>query len=99
MFSHSATDDVYLEGLQQVRQYYRKHGIRMKIILTDDFTIFKSRKVRDYYAKHGIERQSSTPYQHWQNHDTQYISGHPRITAYACRLMEPCVQALDQGTQ
>ena len=70
MFSHSdseASEDVYLEGLEQVRQYYKKHGIRIKIIRTDDFTSFKSRKVRDYYTKHGIERQSSTPYQHWQN--------------------------------
>ena len=36
MFSHSgseeATEDVYLKGLDQVRQYYRKHGIRIKII-------------------------------------------------------------------
>ena len=24
-------------------------------------------KVRAYYANYGIERQSSTPYQHWQN--------------------------------
>ena len=70
MFSHSdseASEDVYLEGLEEIRQYYRKHGIRIKIIRTDDFTTFKSRKVREYYARHGIERQSSTPYQHWQN--------------------------------
>ena len=70
MFSHSdseASEDVYLEGLEEIRQYYRQRGIRIKIIRTDDFTTFKSRKVREYYAKHGIERQSSTPYQHWQN--------------------------------
>ena len=70
MFSHSdseASEDVYLEGLEQVRQYYRQRGIRIRTIRTDDFTTFKSRKVREYYAKHGIERQSSTPYQHWQN--------------------------------
>ena len=70
MFSHSdseATKEVYLEGLEEIRLYYKVKGIRIKVIRTDDFTIFKSRKVRDYYAKHGIERQSSTPYQHWQN--------------------------------
>ena len=70
MFSHSdseASEDVYLEGLEEIRLYYKKHGIKIKTIRTDDFTTFKSRKVRDYYAKHGIERQSSTPYQHWQN--------------------------------
>ena len=70
MFSHSdseATDEVYLEGLEIVRLYYKTRGIRIKTIRTDDFTTFKSRKVREYYAKHGIERQSSTPYQHWQN--------------------------------
>ena len=70
MFSHSdseASEDVYLEGLEEIRQYYKKHGIKIKIIRTDDFTTFKSKKVRAYYTKHGIERQSSTPYQHWQN--------------------------------
>eukprot|EP01036_Dinobryon_divergens_P035124 gene35124-biopygen27765 len=70
MFSHSdseASEDVYLEGLEEIRQYYKKHGIKIKIIRTDDFTTFKSKKVRAYYAKHGIERQSSTPYQHRQN--------------------------------
>jgi hypothetical protein len=66
MFSHSdseATEEV-LEGLEEIRLYYKAKGIRIKVIRTDDFTTFKSRKVRDYYAKHGIERQSSTPYQH-----------------------------------
>ena len=70
MFSHSdseATEDVYLEGLEEIRLYYKARGIRIKTIRTDDFTTFKSRKVRSYYAKHGIQRQSSTPYQHWQN--------------------------------
>jgi hypothetical protein len=70
MFSHSdseATEEVYLEGLEEKRLYYKAKGIRIKVIRTDDFTTFKSRKVCDYYAKHGIERQSSTPYQHWQN--------------------------------
>ena len=70
MFSYSdseASEEVYLEGLEIVRLYYKAKGIRIKIIRTDDFTTFKSRKVREYYAKHGIERQSSTPYQHWQN--------------------------------
>ena len=54
-------------------------------------------KVRTYYAKHGIERQSRTPYQHWQNSverdrhpddDTQQLSRHPRISTHACRLLE-----------
>ena len=54
-------------------------------------------KVRTYYAKHGIERQSSTPYQHWQNSverdrhpddDTQQLSRHPRISTHACRLLD-----------
>ncbi len=70
MFSHSdseATEEVYLEGLEEIRLCYKAKGIRIKVIRTDDFTTFKSRKVRDYYAKHAIERQSSTPYQHWQN--------------------------------
>ena len=64
MFSHSdseATEEVYLEGLAEIRLYFKTKGIRIKVIRTDDFTTFKSRKVRDYYAKHGIERQSSTP--------------------------------------
>ena len=56
-----------LEGLEIIRLYYKRHGIQIKIIRSDDFTSFKSRKVRAYYAKYGIERQSSTPYQHWQN--------------------------------
>ncbi len=58
MFSHSdseATEEVYLEGLAEIRLYYKGKGIRIKVIRTDDFTTFKSRKVRDYYAKHGIE--------------------------------------------
>ena len=70
MFSHSdkdASEDVYLEGLEIIRMYYKRHGIKIKVIRSDDFTTFKSRKVRAYYAKYGIERQSSTPYQHWQN--------------------------------
>jgi hypothetical protein len=70
MFSHSvkdASEDVYLEGLEIIRMYYKRHGIKIKVIRSDDFTTFKSRKVRAYYAKYGIEKQSSTPYQHWQN--------------------------------
>jgi hypothetical protein len=70
MFSHSdseATEEVYLEGLEEIRLYFKAKGIGIKVIRTDDFTTFTSRKIRDYYAKHGIERQSSTPYQHWQN--------------------------------
>ena len=70
MFSYSdskATEEVYLEGLEEIRLYYKTRGIRIKVIWTDVFTTFKSRKVRNYYAKHGIERQSSTPYQQWQN--------------------------------
>jgi hypothetical protein len=50
-----------------IRLYYKRHGIKIKVIRSDNFTIFKSRKVRAYYAKYGIEKQSSTPYQHWQN--------------------------------
>ena len=67
MFSHSdkdASEDVYLEGLEIIRLYYKRHGIKIKVIRSDDFTTFKSRKVRTYYAKYGIQRQSSTPYQH-----------------------------------
>ena len=70
MFSHSdkeASEDVYLEGLEIIRQNYKRHGFKIKVIRSDDFTTFKSRKVRAYYAKYGIERQSSTPYQHCQN--------------------------------
>ena len=65
MFSHSdseVSEDVYLEGLEEIRLYYKKHGIKIKLVRTDDFTTFKSRKVRDYYAKHGIERQWSGTY-------------------------------------
>ncbi len=63
-----ASEDVYLEGLEIIRLYYKRHGIKIKVIRSDDFTTFKSRKVGAYYAKYGsIERQSSTPYQHWQN--------------------------------
>ena len=54
MFSHrdsEANEDVYLEGLEQIRKNYKKHGIRVKIIRTDNFTTFKSRKARDYYNK------------------------------------------------
>jgi hypothetical protein len=57
IFSHSdseATEEVYVEGLEEIRLYYKAKGIRIKVIRTDDFTTFKSRKIRDYYAKHGI---------------------------------------------
>ena len=57
MFSHSdkeASDDVYLEGLEIIRLYYKRHGIKIKVIRSDDFTTFKSRKVRAYYAKYSI---------------------------------------------
>ena len=70
MFPYSdseAIEKVYLEGLEEIRLYYKTRGIRIKVIRTDDFTTFKSWKARKYYAKHGIERQSSTSYQHWQN--------------------------------
>jgi hypothetical protein len=70
MFSHldkEASEDVYLEGLEIIRLYKKRRGIKIKVIRSDDLTTFKSRKVRAYYAKYGIERQSSTPYQHWQN--------------------------------
>jgi hypothetical protein len=90
IFSYSdneATEEVYLEGLEEIRLYYKTRGIRIKVIRTDVFTTFKSMKVRNYYAKHSIERQSSTPYQHWRhpNDDAQHISGHPRIATHACR--------------
>ncbi len=48
MFSHSdseATEEVYLEGLEEIRLYYKAKGIRIKVIRADDFTTFKSRKV------------------------------------------------------
>ena len=70
MFSQSdkeASEDVYLEGLEIIHLYCKRHRIKIKVIRSDDFTTFKSRKVFAYYAKYGIERQSSTPYQHWQN--------------------------------
>jgi hypothetical protein len=64
-----ASQDVYLEGLEiTTRLYYKRHGVVGSDDLNFDSTTFKSRKVHAYYAKYGIERrQSSTPYQHWQN--------------------------------
>ena len=59
MFSFSvreAYEDVYLEGMEIIRLYYKKHCIKIKVIRSDNFTMFKSRKVRAYYAKYGIER-------------------------------------------
>ena len=70
IFSNSdneASEDVYLEGLAIIRLYYKRHGIKIKVIRSDDFTTFKFRKVRAYYAMYGVERQSSTPYYYWQN--------------------------------
>ena len=67
MFSDSdkeASEDVYLESLEIICLYYKKHGIKIKVICSNAFTTIKSRKIRTYYAKYGIERQSSTPYQH-----------------------------------
>ena len=67
MFSHAdkeTSEDVYLEGLEIIRLYYKKHGIKIKVIRSDDFTTIKSRKTHAYYAKYGIETQSSTPYQY-----------------------------------
>jgi hypothetical protein len=66
MFSYSdkeeASEDVYLEGLEIIRLYYKRHRIKIKVIQSVDFiTTFESRKVRAYFAKYGIERQSSTP--------------------------------------
>jgi hypothetical protein len=58
MLSHSdkeASEDVYVEGLEIIRLYYKRHGIKIKVIRSDDFTTFKSRKVHAYYAKYGIE--------------------------------------------
>ena len=40
--------------LLEHRMYYKRHGIKIKVIRSDDFTTFKSRKVRAYYAKYGI---------------------------------------------
>ena len=54
MFSHSdkeVFEDVYLEGLNIIRLYYEKHGIKIKVIR----------------GRYFIERESSTPYKHWQN--------------------------------
>ena len=111
MFSYSdkeTSEDVYLEGLEIIRLYYKRHGIKIKVIRSDDFTTFKSRKVRAYDAKYGIKRQSSTPYQHWQNsveRDIQMmihnISANidARINTHASRLVEQSTQALDQGPQ
>ena len=70
MFCHTAKDageDEYIKGLEAVRTYYKSIGIRIGTIRTDDFTTFKSAKVIRYYVRHRIKRQSSTPYQHWQN--------------------------------
>ena len=49
MFSHSdkeASEEVYLEGLEIIRLYYKRYGIKIKVIRSNDFTTFKSRKVR-----------------------------------------------------
>ena len=45
MFSHSdseATEEVNLEGLEEIRLYYKTRGIRIKVIRTDDFTMFQA---------------------------------------------------------
>ena len=102
MFSHSdseASEDVYLEGLEQVRQYYRQRGIRIRTIRTDDFTTFKSRKVREYYAKHAVEHTVSALVElsraGYSDNYTQHISCRTRIATHARRLLEPRTQALD----
>ena len=42
------SEDVYLEGLEIMRLYNKRHEIKIKVIRSDDFTTFKSRKVRAY---------------------------------------------------
>ena len=37
-----ASEDVYLEGLEIIHLYYKRHGIKIKVIRSDDFTTFKS---------------------------------------------------------
>ena len=100
MFSHSdseATEELYLEGLEEIRLYYKAKGIRIKVIRTDDFTTFKYRKLR----------QSSTPYQHRTTVEYPLPAlaelsraRHPDDdTQHACRLLKPSAQTLDQSTQ
>jgi hypothetical protein len=111
MLSHSdkeASEDVYLKGLEIIRLYYKKYGTKIKVIRSDNFTKFKSRKVRAYYAKYGIGRQSSTPYQHWQNsveRDIQtiihYISAvvHESILMRADSWNRALMHWIKQGSQ
>ena len=105
MFSHSdkeASEEVYLEGI--IRLYYKRHGIKIKVIRSDDSTTFKSRKVRAYYAKYDIEKQSSTPYQHRQNSvekDIQTMIHNISAVVHRSILMraDSWNRALDQGSQ
>ena len=105
-FFHSdkeASEDVYLEGLESTRLYYKRHGIKIKVIRSYDFTTFKSRKVRAYYAKYGIQHTLPTLAElSREGHsydDPQYIGGIARINTHASRLVKQSTQALDQGPQ
>ena len=85
---------MYPEGLEIIRLYYKRHGIKIKVIRSDDFTAFKSRKVRAYYAKYGIKRQHTLPTlaelsrEGHQDDDPQHIGGSARINTHASRLVE-----------
>ena len=91
MFSHSdkeVFEDVYLlEGLNIIRLYCEKHGIKIKVIRGRCF----------------IEGESSTPYQHWQNsverdfqtmiHNISAVMhGLILIQAYSWKKVDQCPQ-------
>ena len=84
VYSLTRSEDVYLEGLEIIRLYYKRHGIKIKVIRSDDFTTFKSRKVRAYYAKYGMYRetiqQCTDQYSCEQTRGTEHSSTGSRYT-------------------
>ena len=63
--SKSKTD--FLKFLVEVYSWYKSYRCLMQVLLSDDENVLKSVEVIKWLREHHIEKESSNPYQHWQN--------------------------------
>ena len=70
VFTHlvsSCSSETYLDVLDRIRLYFKGEGYKLEVVRSDYKNIYKTPSVKAYIEEHNIERQSSSPYHHWQN--------------------------------
>ena len=103
MFSHSdkeASEDVYLEGLEIIRLYYKRRAIKIRVIKSWEGTrVLRQLRHRET-IKHTLPTLAELSQEGHQDDDPQHIGGSSaRINTHASRLAEQSTQALDQSSQ